>query len=76
MGREWTEDEYWQTLDCGPHESTMSHVLFLWEEFASLLGEVQWGLLMYLVDKNLPGLRLILNLLKDEQDRQPRWFEY
>ena len=54
----------------------MSHVLFLWEEFASLLGEVQWGLLMYLVDKNLPGLRLILNLLKDEQDRQPRWFGY
>ena len=47
------------SLERVPHKSTMARVLFLKENFPSVVGKGQWVILPYLVDNEIPGLSLI-----------------
>ena len=70
-GQWWTEGKKRVALDRGPHQYTMAHVPFLWEEFASMVGKVQWVVLAYSVAKDLQGLSLIPSRVKDEREWRP-----
>ena len=50
----------------------VSHVPFIREEFALMVGKKQWIVLTYLAAKELPGLRLISPGAKEDQDWRPR----
>ena len=54
----------------------MAHVPFLREEFDLVVGKWHWVVLPYSVAKELPGLRLSLQGLKEERDRWLWWLEY
>ena len=41
----WTEGQWRAALDRGPHQSTMAHVPFLREDFASMVGKGKWVVL-------------------------------
>ena len=56
----------------GPHRSATENILFLREEFASMVEKGQWVVLPYLVAKGLPGLSLIPPGMKVERDQRPR----
>ena len=72
----WMEGQRRAALDRGPHKSTMAHVPFLREEFDLVVGKWHWVVLPYSVAKELPGLRLSLQGLKEERDRWLWWLEY
>ena len=58
-GRKWKEGERRRSLDRGKHQSTMYHVPFLREEFALMVENGQCVVVLYLVDKELMGLRIV-----------------
>ena len=72
-GKEWTEDQRLAALKRGPHKSTLEQTPFLHREFASMVAKGQWVVLLYLVAKRLPGLRLSPPGVKIECDHWPRW---
>ena len=53
-GKEWTEDQSLAALQRGPHKSMLEQTPFLHREFASMVSEGQWVVLLYLVAKRLP----------------------
>ena len=65
------EEECQQALDCGAHQSMMAYVLFIWEQFALVVGKAQWVVLTYSVAKELPGLGISPTGVKEERDRRP-----
>ena len=40
-GKKWTEEKQIASLDRDLHQSTIAHLLFLWEEFASMVEKGQ-----------------------------------
>ena len=58
------EGPWREALDRGPHQSTMAHVHFFWEDFSLIVGKGCWVVLPYSVAKKLPELRLTLPVLK------------
>ena len=73
LGHRWMEGQGRVALERGPHQSTMAHVPFLWEDFASMVGKVQWVVFPYSVAKEIQGLRLSPLGVKDDRDRQLWW---
>ena len=72
-GKEWKEEERRQALEHGTNQYMMEHVLFLREDFASMVGKGKYLVLPYSVAKELMRLRLIPLGVKEERDQQPRW---
>ena len=66
-GREWVEESHHPALYHGKHQSTISHVPFLREEFLSMVGKGKLVVLTYSVAKDLPGLRLSPPRVREEQ---------
>ena len=66
-GRWWTEVQQIAALYRVPHQYKMVHVPFLRDKFALMVGKGKWVVLPYLVDKDLPGLRLIPPGVEDER---------
>ena len=70
---EWPEVRRQEALQRGAHTSTLEHIPFLKEEFASMVAKGQWVILPYSVARDLPDLRLSPPGVKEERDRRPRW---
>ena len=70
-GRECTEEDLWQVLDRELYQSMMDHGPFLREDFALMVGKGKWVVIPYLVDMELPGLRMIPLGVKEDCDQLP-----
>ena len=64
-GHRWAEGQWRADLNRGPHQSMMTHVPFLREEFALKFGKGRWVVLPLSVAKDLPGLKLSPPVVKE-----------
>jgi hypothetical protein len=72
LAREPTQAEVEEMLNRGPHQSTLDHVDFLKEEFASMVKKGHWVTLPYHLVRDLPSLWVSPMGVVPQRERRPR----